>query len=287
MVCKDWDIALTEKNKQITAVFPYSIEKKLGLKILRNPPLTPFLGPYILEGNDLSYFKRLNREEQIFEELWQQLPAYDSFDILSTTNFDNFLLFQHKGFTSQCRITYHIELSQSEDQIFKNIQSSHRKRIEQATDLYTVEEGTKYIPNLIQLHEETFKRKGKDYHYSPTLIQQVIETCYAQQAGKLLVAKDADGNVMGSIFVAWDNDKAYLLLSAVDAAQAHKGTICLLIWKAILAAKNQGLKIFDFEGSIDPGIEPFFRRFGGERKNFFHFTDNKSKVWKLKKTLLG
>lgn len=287
MVSKDWDVAIAENGGNIVAVFPYNKEHKLGLTILRNPTLTPFLGIHFFYPENLTPFKKINWEEQLFEKLWNQLPEWDSFDIQSTTSFSNFLLFHQKGFTNNTRLTYHIDLTLSEEVLFRNIQSSHRKRIQQAGELYEIKEGVDYIPDLLLLHEKTFLRKEKKYIYAKALIQQIITNSYAHDSGKLLAAIDTDGNVIGAIFIAWDNEQAYLLLSAVDIEKSHKGTICLLIWQAILTAQKQGLKVFDFEGSMDEGIEPFFRRFGGERKSFFNFHLNNSKIWKLKKKILG
>jgi hypothetical protein len=287
IVSSNWDVALVEKEDKIVAVFPYNREQKLGLTILRNPVLTPFLGPFFFYPENLSSFKKINWEEQIFEKLWNQLPTWHSFDIQSTTLFNNFILFHQKDFVNNNRLTYHIDLSLSSEVLFRNIQSSHRKRIEQTTEIYKIEEGVEYTQHLMDLHEKTFRRKGKKYVYSKTLLSEIIQKSYLHQSGKLLAAKDENGHVMGTIFIAWDKEQAYLLLSAVDAEQSHKGTICLLIWQAILEAQKSGLKIFDFEGSMDAGIEPFFRRFGGERKTFLHLHSDKSKIWKLKKTIMG
>jgi endo-alpha-1,4-polygalactosaminidase (GH114 family) len=35
------------------------------------------------------------------------------------------------------------------------------------------------------------------------------------------------------------------------------------MWKSILKAKQMNLKIFDFEGSMLPNVERYFREFGG------------------------
>lgn len=286
-VSQNWDIAWVEKEGKIVAVFPYHSEQKLGIKLLRNPLLTPYLGPYFLYPPALTSFKKVNWEEQMFALLWAQLPAWDSFDIQSTTSFHNYMLFHQKGFTNNNLLTYHVDLQLKQDLLFGNIQSSHRKRISQASELYVIDEGLQYTGDLIRLHEQTFERKSKKYIYSPDLLTAILNNSYGQKAGRLMVAKDEHNKVIGTIFLVWDKEQAYLLLSAVDVKKAHKGTICLLIWQAIVAAQKEGLKIFDFEGSMDAGIEPFFRRFGGERKNYFNLSLNKSRIWKLKKSLLG
>lgn len=286
-VCKKWDILLTQKDGQVTAVFPYRIEKVSFFQIIRNPLLTPYLGPYFIDNGEKSSFKKLNQEEQLFEELWQQLPAYDSCNIDTHPNFKNFLLLRHKGFSNTNRITYRIDLHRDETAIFNEIQSSHRKRIQQASQLYTIQEGTTLISSLESLHQQTFSRKGKGYIYPKGFLHKIVTDSYANAKGTLLAAVDADGAVHGTIFTAYDNEASYLLLSAADVAKSHKGVVCLLIWEAIKTAQKKGLRYFDFEGSMDAGIEPFFRRFGGERTFFTSFEHQKSRLWKLKRTLLG
>ena len=41
------------------------------------------------------------------------------------------------------------------------------------------------------------------------------------------------------------------------------------MWEAIKLAKLKGLKTFDFEGSMHPPIEKYFRGFGGKVVPFF------------------
>jgi hypothetical protein len=41
------------------------------------------------------------------------------------------------------------------------------------------------------------------------------------------------------------------------------------MWSAIKVAKSKGVKTFDFEGSMIPGVEKFFRGFGGELTTYF------------------
>jgi hypothetical protein len=77
----------------------------------------------------------------------------------------------------------------------------------------------------------------------------------------------------------------YLLVSAVDKRLQQTGAIAFLIWDALKFARQKGLKIFDFEGSMNKGIEEFFRCFGGNRVSYLHFQAHKSALWKLRETL--
>ncbi len=53
-------------------------------------------------------------------------------------------------------------------------------------------------------------------------------------------------------------------------AQHGTGALAMLaMWSAILKAKELGLKIFDFEGSVIPPIEGYFHGLGGVLKPVF------------------
>jgi lipid II:glycine glycyltransferase (peptidoglycan interpeptide bridge formation enzyme) len=54
-----------------------------------------------------------------------------------------------------------------------------------------------------------------------------------------------------------------------------------LLWHAILEAKRKGNQWFDFEGSMDPGVERFFRNFGARRELYMVLRKNRSLLWKL------
>src|SRR5690606_9647771 len=103
IVCHTWDVALVEQDGQITGIMPYQVEKKAGIRLLRNPPLTPYQGPWIRPAQDMEPYKLWNREEDIFNRLWAQIPAFDSYDIMTMPGFQNFLLFHAKGFDNNIR----------------------------------------------------------------------------------------------------------------------------------------------------------------------------------------
>ena len=88
-------------------------------------------------------------------------------------------------------------------------------------------------------------------------------------------------------YVVWDQQQMYLLLSSINQDKVHSGAVSLLIWQAIQLAQSMNLSIFDFEGSVDAGIEQFFRSFGGQRVPYLIWSRTQSKLWALKKAVLG
>jgi lipid II:glycine glycyltransferase (peptidoglycan interpeptide bridge formation enzyme) len=58
-----------------------------------------------------------------------------------------------------------------------------------------------------------------------------------------------------------------------------------LLWHCIKEAKARCNTYFDLEGSMDPGVERFFRGFGGNRELYLVLQKNDSLLWKLKQML--
>jgi predicted GNAT family acetyltransferase len=287
IVSKHWDIALADDSGVATGVWPFSTDRKAGLKLIRNPQLTPYLGPLFFYPEQLTEEQKVNFEQKTFQQLWEQIPRWDSFDLEANLSFTNEECFTQKGFNVTHQITYEIELQQSEEQLFSAFHTNHRNLIKQAVQQHTIIEGEESLQQLLALHKETFSRKKKPYPFHTDMMERLVKESLKHEAGNLFATKDEKDNITACIFTVWDKDKIYLLLSTVNLEQAHQGAVRLLIWHAIKAARSKGLKIFDFEGSMDPGIEAFFKRFGGERKTYLCVSKNKSLLWKIKKTVLG
>src|SRR5579871_4976046 len=74
-VCADWNIAIVHNGDMVAGVWPYQIEKKAGVNIIRNPFLTPYLGPHIFFPHDLKASKHDNFEHETIEALLGKLPS--------------------------------------------------------------------------------------------------------------------------------------------------------------------------------------------------------------------
>ncbi len=286
-VCAAWEVALTEEQGRVTGVMPYQVEQKAGLVIIRNPDMTPYLGPFFFYPAKLKDPEKTGWEDRVLKDLLDQLPRYDSCNILCLPGQNNFLSFYQQGFTYSSLLTYHIDLQQPEAALYAAVHKNHRNLIKQAQPLHTIDTGPSYLQDLLQLHYGTFTRKNKKYTYSRDFLVRMTEASLQAGQGKILVARDSDQRVVTGLLLLWDRHTMYLLISAVAKEAAHPGVVRLLIWEAICEAQRMGLRTFDFEGSMDPGIEPFFRRFGGSRQYYLYCIHHRSLIWKIKRTLLG
>ena len=74
--------------------------------------------------------------------------------------------------------------------------------------------------------------------------------------------KDQQGRVMAAIGILRTRQTHTLILSGFDQAIIQRGANESLIYHCIQDAKEQA-DFFDFEGSMLPEIEAFYRKFGG------------------------
>lgn len=271
-----WDVALVKEQEKIVAVWPYQLEKKWGFTMLRNPLLTAYLGPFFL----------VEASDDLLLKLWNQLPKAS---MLQWTCFPEFLLvdfLKTKNINYQKRRTYYIDLKESEEVIWSKIFPKRKNDIRKAQQDLVLRHSDIDVDLFAQWHQRSFNEKGKTYPFSVSFLKKIFLTATENKSSFSLSAFDQQNNCIAQVWLAYDQDKMYYLLSAT-AAETHRGAVALLIWTAILEAKTKSLSIFDFEGSLDEGIAKFFQRFGGIEKSYLDCTMTTSSLWKLKQKLLG
>jgi len=279
-VCRSWDVALLEKEERILAVYPYSVEKKIGITLIRPTPLTAFSGPLILD-------KTIIPQETLIAELLEQLPmpGYLYFNTLPSAVIPDCSVLA--DFEKKECITYQIGLQTSEADLFRNLEGKRRNDIRKAMQDLRVDTTALKADEFSAWQDKMFRDKQVKNPYSVPFLEKVFQAASAQNASWSLSAVDAQGRCYGAAWFLYDREVMYYMLSATHPQHRHRGAISLLIWHALLYANDLGLKIFDFEGSRDPGIASFFRKFGGQQKKYYSFEKTNAPLWKLKRKLLG
>lgn len=79
-----------------------------------------------------------------------------------------------------------------------------------------------------------------------------------------LATAHAGDALVGFAFTAYNDHEAYYLLGALSRSNKLRGVQPVLLDTAMRSMKEQGVGVYDFEGSMVPGVERFFRSFGGE-----------------------
>lgn len=255
-----WDEARVEHNGEVVARLPYMVRGRGPLRVLTMPPLTQTLGPWVAP-TDLSQPKALSREMELLGELEAKLPRADAFSQQFSPTMMNGLPFHWAGYRLEVQYTYRIEGLGSEEELWEGLRSNIRREIRKARRTVEVREDLG-LDAFHAVWSKTFARQGLPVPASLALLSRLDAACAARDARAMLFAVDESGQVHAVAYGIWDQDAAYYLLGGGDPELRTSGAMSLLMWELIKRARGV-TDVFDFEGSMLPPVERFFRAFGG------------------------
>ncbi len=284
-VCGQWDVAIAMKGHQVSGVWPYPIEQRLFIPMIRTPKLTPYLGPHVFFPDDIRESNRDRFEHETINDLLNRLPDPYVWSLAMPPGLKQAGLFRFFDFRSEVRQTFHIDLAQDEAELLANMSESLRRNIRAGEAEITVTEEPDALHLLHSYQKVTLEDKGRLQHHSFEDLKRLFDACVRHDSGVLWAAKSADGRIQGLILHVWDNERGYYLMGARNPAGESYRAMSALLWHAVRASKKRGHKIFDLEGSMDPGVERFFRNFGGRRELYIILHKNRSMVWKMVKMI--
>jgi lipid II:glycine glycyltransferase (peptidoglycan interpeptide bridge formation enzyme) len=97
-----------------------------------------------------------------------------------------------------------------------------------------------------------------------------VNASIEKNQGKVYVAF-GEGVALSAIFVVNDLASSYYLLGGSDYSIKNINANAVLLWHAAKDALDSG-RDFDFEGSMNEGIEHFFRSFGAKQTPYFRIS---------------
>jgi hypothetical protein len=276
----NWDVVLVESGGQIAASMPYIVRHKLGRIGLGQPSLTQYLGPWLRETG-AKQANRLSRQKDLMQELISSLPSYDHFTQNWHHSQGNWLPFYWAGFEQTTRYTYRLPDLTNVEGLWSGLKENIRSDIRKAKNRFGVEVRTDCsIDEFIQLNAKTFARQGMVPPNTPDFLKRLDSACMEREARRIFIAKDQEGRQHAGIYIVWDVNSAYYLMSGGDPELRNSGATSLCLWEAIKYASTV-TRSFDFEGSMIEPIERFFRAFGAEQTPYFTLTHTPSRLLRL------
>jgi lipid II:glycine glycyltransferase (peptidoglycan interpeptide bridge formation enzyme) len=180
----------------------------------------------------------------------------------------NWLPFYWKGFHQRTHYSYVLEPLDDPARLFDNFKGSVRTDIRKAESRHRVELSDDW-PLLYELNLQVFDRRSVTPPFSRDWLGNLDETLRDRGQRRLYLARTKkEGAPVAAAYTVHDAQSAYLLLTG-RSSETESGAVALLIWRAIQDYCAAGIPRFDFEGSMLPGVEHFFRGFGGELKPYF------------------
>ncbi len=247
-------------------ILPYTIIKKPFLKLARFRVETIPLTNYTLEqereflDSAIDYFRSL------------------SVDIVIPASTNTLFRTCPKGALSAPYGSYVIDLTLTEEELWKNLHSKHRNVIRNAekkgAEVSVLEAGDD-LSNVHRMMTETLQRSKLGF-MSLGELEKLVNSLESYCA---VLTSNYEGEMQGCAIVPYSKHRAYYVYGG-SCARPLSGAINHLHWNAFLKFKKEGVRSYDFVGcrispdknSKQANLKKFKERFGG--------TLNEGFMWK-------
>lgn len=161
------------------------------------------------------------------------------------------------------RYTYLLHVQAHDSDLMAAMSAERRKNIRDAYKAGYALLQNEQLLTAVQLATDTLTRQGETPHAA--LLQRLV-----QHAGSgwchVLIAQH-QGEPRAAAIIGTQGGEAYYLAGGHLPQDSLAAS--WLLWEAIKMAREAGCNTFDFMGSMQPGIEQFFRAFGGSLTPYF------------------
>jgi len=259
-------IEVLNNNNELIGSFVIQESSIKRFKALHTPIFQSNIALDFLVGSDKTTSK-ISNEKKLFEALVNFINESKAkiVDVSFPYEFADMQAFQWAGFDVKPKYTYTIDLNLSEEELLSNLDSSTRSNLKKAQkDLTCIADYN--ASESLRICDLTFSRQDKSYHRD--ILKGILEKPNLAENRKSYFVSDGKKNI-AVVEIVYDAHSAYYLIGGYDSNSKHRGANTLAMWNAILDVKKQGVKLFDFQGSMIPKVEKFVRGFGGEKRTYF------------------
>lgn len=268
-----WEALLAERNGQIQAAMPLYIPTR---GIVSMPSYTQTMGPWIKSAPaDTKYTTELGRRQAICQQFAEELRRYPRFLQNFAYDITDWLPFYWAGYKQTTRYTYLLNHITDETEVWRNMNPNIRRNILKARDKLrlSIRRGIP-VRQLLEIQEYTFKRQHLRNKSDTHVLERLVDICRKRGQGDIWGGYDQEGHLHAAAFVVWQPRSAYYIAGGGDPAYRASGAQSLVLWEAICHASSFTDR-FDFEGSMLPGVERFFRGFGAIQTPYFTISKGK------------
>ena len=237
-------------------------KNKIGQKYISPTPLTPYSG-IIFEKSTSKNVTRNSNIKTISKKIIQYIKnKYLYIRIPLPPRFNDVQMFIWNKFEVEINYTFLLKLNKI-DLVWEDMASSIRRDIRKAEKDGIKVKVTDSFDTMIALVKKTFKRQNNKFKNEKYALRYYNALTKINKC-KSFISYDRE-KPLGGVHIVWDKKRSYYLLGGYDYEHSHHGASALAMWTAIKYTANElNLKEFDFEGSMIPPLEKYFRKFGGE-----------------------
>lgn len=281
-----WDAAVSYEKDRITGIWPFVKKVKFGQSISTALPLTPFQGPYLFyPENKLKNNKKYSFEKKTLGKLVTEIrkQKFIFFSQYTSPKFKNGLPLQWSGFEEHTVYRSVLRGINNPDEAFSSFKITLRQRIKKFLEYGNIQEAIQ-SDDLFNLINKSFLRRNMSTMYTAEQYRELTTKLREKHKCITLYAYGPTQDLRAGILIVIDQDRAYLLNTGFDGTDNN--AVGALIWHGIKIAAKQ-VSIFDFCGSMIPGIADFFQNFGATPEPYSQIRYFSSKKTKILYTLLN
>ena len=249
-----------------------------------NPMLDKYLG-VLLRFEEVLTHKKKSNQYKVLDLLSKELKEYKSFDYYFHPDFKNWIPFYWNNYAQETRYTYRLKLKLDIDEIQKQFHSNLKNDIKNSIKQGVLIDENIGFEAFYEVINKTFLRQGSKSPFIESELSNFINSLRKFEKFVSFGAYDKNKKLIAVCGLVYDEKSAYFLLNGIDIDYQVRGANALMILEAIKYFKEKKIPLFDFEGSMLPGVEPFYRKFGGElvpymriwNDNFFNYVKSKAK----------
>ncbi|HMN06643.1 MAG TPA: GNAT family N-acetyltransferase [Flavobacteriales bacterium] len=258
-------LAVRDKDGKILGVFNLHRTRRAGLRLISHPAFSPHCGLWRRQQAK-NPAKAVGEAKKLHALLAEYMLAQDGMVHLAFPPEETDLQpWAWSGFKVVAQWTYRIDLGQGLATIRAGYEDKQRNAIKKGFAGGTVEP-TDDPARVLNAVRSTFARKGKGLDEETT--NALLHAFLKPGRGFAFVTVE-NGKESAAAFCAYAAGTCYYLLGGVDKAHASNGAGAMAVDACIAQAHALGLSVFDFEGSMLPEVERYFRTFGGTPTPYF------------------
>jgi len=248
------------QDGELVGIFPLYTKKMLLLKVAASPFVvedTPYLGPLV-------------RDQKLLPDAVSAIDRYikgHGINFLRFTLKDKCRheLFEPYRYMHKVRHTHVLDLTQGEENIWKNMEGRARtavRKAEKSGVTCSIVNDSDRIDTYYQLSETLYQNQNKVPPNSKMFYQDI---CFGALRDKSrLIAAELDGSTIACAIVILHKDTVYYLDAVSDKKYNTISPSSALQWFIIQMAIKEGFARYDFVGSDMPWIAKFKESFGGK-----------------------
>ncbi|MEW6668912.1 MAG: GNAT family N-acetyltransferase [Thermodesulfobacteriota bacterium] len=263
-------VGIYSNSHTLIGGFHLYTKRQFGLTVCRNAPFTPHCGPFlkVTAKNPVAIMDTWKKALKLMAKYIhdKRLPVVSVALDKKIVDMQPFI-WEHHRVTPQ--YTYTIDLDLPIEAILRNMSPDRRNDIKKG-------ERTGLNVRMIDRYDavktmvcQSFSRQNRSVD---TIHLDAVLSRFAETGNSFAFLAGIDDVPIAASFCVHDRETAFYLLGGYAQHGKHRSAGPLACWEAIKHAKRLGLKTFDFEGSMVPDIEHYFRGFGGRLVPYYRVT---------------